>query len=567
MKKARMLISLLLLAAMLVSLTACAGNAPAQPQPEPAPAPQSETEAPAQTPEPVQEGSLKLQWFQSIGIDTIFEDPWRDRQSLYPFMIFDTLVAEEIPNSTVANRLASDWSVSEDGLTVTFTLRDDVVWSDGQPLTVEDVLFTFNAQVANPNASQKNILEKVEGFQAVADGTATEMTGLTAQGNVITLKLTAPDSLFVNRMAYAFILPKHLLADVPAAEMSTVEHFWSSPVGCGPYVYNEIHFPDYFTVKPNESFYGAQPGISNVEFISYDAGGADAVVAALISGDLDFASGNSINDMNVANNIIGQNGDVTALIQASTYTRFFGINNSGRADGKDKADLQKPEVRQAFDLIFDKETIASFYNGQAIAMSTFCNPNNPQYNSDIPLAKQDIAKAVEMLKAADYDFSQVIDMAYFYTDQTTLDILAFIQQSFAEAGITLELKLLEGDIVTLCYVDKNYDLMYQGSGVARPCDLYNMHKAGSSISYLGLDEERQETFNPLYDEYAATTDVARAKELADELQALDYQTRYIIPIYCLNTVVLYNRAHLNLPLDVFELVGCTNYRFEDWSLN
>ncbi len=563
------LLALLLAACMVFSLVACGQqntpattDEPATPTDEQAPG----NETPDATEASNDEGVLKLQWFQGIGIDSIFEDPWRDQQSLAPFMIFDTLVAEDEPNVSAAARLATDWNVSPDGLIVTFTLRDGVKWSDGEDLTVDDVLFTFNAEVANPNGNKRNLLEKVEGYQAVVDGTATEMTGMTAEGNVITFKLTAPDTLFVNHMAYLFILPEHLLGDVPVAELSTYEAYWSKPVGCGPYVIDQVSFPDYFTCVPNDSFWGAQPGIKNVHFISYDAGGADAVVAALISSDLDYASGNTVNDMAVANNIIAQNADVNAIIQTNTYTRFFGFNLGQRADGKMKADLQKPEVRQAFDLIFDKETIASFYAGQAVAMSTFCNPNNPQYNDDIPLAKQDIATAKQMLTDAGFDFTQVIDIAYFYSDQTTVDIMSYIVQSFAEAGITVETHLLTGDIAQLAYVDSNFDLLYQGMGGARPCDLYQMHKSNSSITYIGVTEERAEKFDAIYDEYTSTTDEARISELADILQVTDYQTRYIIPIYALNSVVLYNSAHVEIPLDVFEIVGCTNYRFEEWKL-
>lgn len=511
-------------------------------------------------------GALKLMWYQGIGIDSIFEDPWRDQQSLWPYMVFDALVAEEVSNVSVVPKLATDWEISDGGKTVTLTLREGVKWHDGEDLTVEDVLFTYNAQMKNPNAGKKNLLAPVVGYQDVLDGKATELAGMTAEGNTITFKLDYVDTLFLNHLAYLFILPEHLLKDVPAEEMSTYEAYWSKPVGTGTYVIDQVSFPDYFTCVRNDNYWDDKAAIKNVQFTSYDAGGQDAVVAALINGDLDYASGMHINDMVVASNVVAQNDAVTIVTQPAAFSRWFGFNLGDRADGKVKEDLQNPVVRQAFDLIFDKQTIASFYNGQCVALSTFVNPEMDQYNDDIPLPEQNIEKAVEMLKSVNYDFSQVIDIGHFYSDQTTLDILALIVQDFAKAGITVETHLVEGDLVKLMYEDSNFDLFYQGYGGARPADCYWLQTSHSSIQYLDNDAERTGLYDSLYTEYTSTTDPARAKELADQMQAIDYQYRFIIPIYMQNTIVVYNSDKVYIPEMISEIAGAKDWNFDEWSL-
>lgn len=569
--KSMRLIAMLLAVIMVVGMFAGCNN-----QNEPAATTEgnqanNETKAPdapdaTEAPSINETGALKLMWYQGIGIDSIFEDPWRDQQSLWPYMVFDALVAEEVSNVSVVPKLATDWEVSPDGKTVTLTLREGVKWHDGEDLTVEDVLFTYNAEMANPNGGKKTLLAPVVGYQDVIDGKATELAGMTAEGNKIIFQLDYVDTLFVNHLAYLFILPEHLLKDVPAAELSTYEAYWSKPVGTGAYVIDQVSFPDYFTCVRNDNYWDEKAAIKNVQFTSYDAGGQDAVVAALINGDLDYASGMHINDMVVASNVVAQNGAVTIVTQPAAFSRWFGFNLGDRADGKVKEDLQNPVVRQAFDMIFDKETIASFYNGQCIALSTFCNPEMDQYNDDIPLPKQDIEKAVEMLKSVDYDFSQVIDIAHFYADQTTLDILALLVQDFAKAGITVETHLIEGDLVKLMYEDSNFDLFYQGYGGARPCDCYWLQTSQTSIQYLGNDEERTGLFDPLYTEYTATTDLARAKELADQMQAIDYQYRFIIPLYMQNTIVVYNSEKVYIPDMISEIGTAKDYNFEQWSL-
>lgn len=563
------LIAMLLAVIMVVGMFAGCGN---QNEPVATDGTQAnnETKAPAST--DAQElslnetGALKLMWYQGIGIDSIFEDPWRDQQSLWPYMVFDALVAEEVSNVSIVPKLATDWEISDDGKTVTLTLREGVKWHDGEDLTVEDVLFTYNAQMRNPNGGKKTLLAPVVGYQDVIDGKATELAGMTAEGNKIIFKLDYVDTLFVNHLAYLFILPEHLLKDVPVEELSTYEEYWTKPVGTGAYVIDKVAFPDYFTCVRNDNYWDDKAAIKNVQFTSYDAGGQDAVVAALINGDLDYASGGYINDMVVASNVVAQNNAVTIVTQPASFCRWLGFNLGDRADGKMKEDLQNPIVRQAFDMIVDKQTIASFFNGQCVALSTFCNPDVDQYNDDIPLPEQNIEKAVEMLNSVNYDFSQVIDIGHFNGDQTTRDIMALLVQDFAKAGITVKTHFHEGDLTQLVDIDKNFDLYWQGFGGARPCDSYWLQTSHSSILYLGNDEERTSLIDPLYTEYTSTTDPARAKELADQLQALDYQYRYIIPVYMQNSIVVYNSDNVYIPEMISEIASAKDWNFDEWSL-
>lgn len=574
MKKMR-LIALLLAAIMMLGIFAgCSKPAESTDTPTPAadtPAdttdtPAEETDAPEET-ATEETKYMKLQWFQGIGIDSIFEDPWIDQQSLYPYMVFDALVAYEPQNGRIVGRLASDWTESEDGLTYTITLRDDVKWHDGEPLTAEDVIFTFNTESANPMCNYRANIRNIEGYDAVANGEATELSGLSAEGNVITIKLSSVKATFMHGLRTLMILPKHLLQDVAPADISTYEAFWSKPIGTGAYKMDQVSFPDYFTLVANEDYWDATAGIKNVQFMNYAAGGNDAMIAAMIAGDLDYVFGNATNDMAVANNVSSQNPDVKVLLlSGGGTTRFLNFNLGGREDGKDKEILKDPKVRQAFDLIIDQNVIASFYSGQAVALSTLVNPASAQYNSDIPLPYQDIETAKQMLDEAGFDYSQTIDIAYYYDDQTTADIMALLKQEFAEAGVTVETTLLTGDLNTLIYESSNFDLLYEGGSHWLPAGVYGYLCSNSPDSFMGMVEERSELFDEAGFGYFATGDDAELKKLADQLQATDYQYRFTIPCYTLNTVQMYNAAHINIPADVFSFTNCTNYRFNEWSL-
>lgn len=569
------IIAMLLAVLMLLSLAACAAKSDGKTEDTPPPA---NTDTPAGTENndskaeaeaaPEEGQLLKLQWYQQKGIDTLFESPWSDMQCLLPFMLFEGLLAQNADGSYVP-LLATDYTISDDALTYTFTIRDGVKWHDGADFTVNDVIWSLNTKAAAGGAFVQP-LQYIEGYDAVANGDTKELSGISVDGNVITINLTSPFRGFLYGMCVLRILPEHLLGSVAVEEVNSAESFWSAPVGTGPYMLDKIAFPDYCTVKINDAYYGEKPGISGALFTNYYAGGNDAVVAALVAGDLDFAWKNALNDVEVANNVVAQNPDMVAKMTTSFYIRYFLFNLGMRADGNNKADLLKKEVRQAFNMIVDKNAIASFYEGQAVALSTVVNPASSAYNDDIPLPSKDIETAKAMLDEAGFDYNQVIDIAYYYDDQTTADIMAMLKQDFAAAGIQVETHLLTGDLATLIYTDSNFDLLYCAySGETDPVNLHNYLVSGTPYTFMGQTEERAAIFDGAFEAYHASVSDADAKRTGDTLQALAYEYCYGIPGYSLNAIEIYNSKRLTLPGSILEMDNETgrNWMFAEWQLN
>ena len=112
---------------------------------------------------PESETPLKLQWSQSIGIDTLFESPAKDMQSLYPYMVFDSLMYWDGANGTLVPAIATEWSNNDDYTEFTLTIREDVKWHDGETLDAEDVAFTIESYIANPTSSSAKRFQYVEG--------------------------------------------------------------------------------------------------------------------------------------------------------------------------------------------------------------------------------------------------------------------------------------------------------------------------------------------------------------------------------------------------------------------
>lgn len=577
MKKFRIIAIVLSVVMLMGMVVACqpggGGKETEKPTPKPTNGAQP-TKAPTKAPtEDINEtGTLKLMWFQRGGIDTLFESPIQDIQSLYPYMVFDALLSMSGKAGNMVPKLAEKWEVSADGLTYTFTLREGVKWHNGDPFTAEDVAFTFWATLADPASTIKGVMSSIVGADEVIEKNADKLSGVTIDGNKVSIKLKAANRNFLTFVAGTYILPAKAFVGVERSKLETCD-YWKKPYGTGIYKIDEVVFPDYFTCVRNEEYWGGAAKIKNVQFTSYVTGGDDAVVAALIAGNLDFAYGNALNDITVSNNVHKQNPDVTGVVMPYNYCRFFVFNEVGATDGNEHPGIKDERVRQAITRLVDREAIASLYSGQSEVRTTFVPHVHRMYNSDIPHFQRDVAGAKKLLDEAAFDYSKKIRICYYYDDQTTVDAMDLVCQNLAEAGIQAEAFLATGDLGNVLYTVHNYDMLYAGWTKDDPVLIYmDVMADGGEDDILGKSGEgydyRKKHFTDKINAYNAATDDTEAKKIADEIQAAGVESAHFLPVYGLNNIEMVNTAHVSIPDVVFEYgySGNRDYKFGEWSL-
>ncbi|MFO0780513.1 MAG: ABC transporter substrate-binding protein, partial [Candidatus Gracilibacteria bacterium] len=152
-------------------------------------------------------------------------------------------------------------SVSKDKVIYTFTVKPNIVWHDGQPLTADDVYYTFHDVIQSPDFQNPVIKLNFEGV---------EIRQVDQQ--TVEFKLKKPNAFFLTNMNVG-ILPKHLLATVPVADLPTSQ-FNLKPVGTGPYkvdspveVYDDGR--ERVSLKIFENYYGERPRINQIHFNIY----------------------------------------------------------------------------------------------------------------------------------------------------------------------------------------------------------------------------------------------------------------------------------------------------------
>lgn len=165
-------------------------------------------------------------------------------------LIFDGLVKMDAVKIEPVPALAKSWEVSEDGKTWTFTLRDGVVWSDGTPFTAEDVAFTFNDLIYNPDIpnSARDIF--------TVDGKQFEVKALDPKRVEFTLPTKfAPFLMFMTQS----ILPKHILE--PAVKKGVFDSTWGvgTPpeeiIGTGPFLLESYAAGQRVVLKRNPNYW------------------------------------------------------------------------------------------------------------------------------------------------------------------------------------------------------------------------------------------------------------------------------------------------------------------------
>jgi peptide/nickel transport system substrate-binding protein len=180
-----------------------------------------------------------------------------------PMYYFSTVSHDQYPF------LATNFQWVNSNKTLEVTLRDGVKWSDGQPFSIDDVLFTFDLLKKYPAADTSGIMKVVK---SVAKKSA----------NVVDFNFDSPNVPFQVYILQALIVPKHIWQNLGDPSKANI----TKPVGTGPYVLDSFAAQDY-KLKKNETYYNAKDyAVPELNFPAYD--GNESAQLALAKGDIDW---------------------------------------------------------------------------------------------------------------------------------------------------------------------------------------------------------------------------------------------------------------------------------------
>lgn len=376
---------------------------------------------------------------------------------------FATLTDKAADDFATIPGLAESWEASNDGKTYTYTLRDGLEWSDGTPLTAEDVAYTVNRakeeEWLNYDATVQNLTAKV------IDETTVELASSVSDPKLPTMDV--------------YILPKHVVEKYDAKAITKWDGITS--VGSGPFTLKEAKRGQFWSLTANPSYWGwqgDQPQVDEVIFRLFS--NADAMVAALERGEIDAAHdvpAESFEGLSGTDGIValqGEQGGVTEIALNGgrpADRRVDGIGNGHPA-------LSDLEFRKAIAHAMDKQTMIDRVSAGLGRPATTVSPSaNPEWIPEIPEAGQyafDLEQAKQILDAAGYDDAngngireldgKDINLTYYIlSDSTTAAPNAeFVTGWLKEIGIGTTVKTVSSSKLTEIIGKGDYDLFQWG---------------------------------------------------------------------------------------------------------
>lgn len=460
---------------------------------------------------------LHLRWAVSSSPDTLFAPTYFNSPigSGIMGLIQDNLLVYTGEGELVES-VAESWEATSD-TTYVYTVREGIQFSDGTPLTAEDVAFSFAMQ-ADPDFGSKQsfLFENVE--------------SVTTDGNDVIVELKQPDSSWQYMPTHmgAYIYNK---ADVEANVDSygTPEHF---PLGTGPYMVEEFVPDSHVLLVRNPNYWGEAPPFETVRF---DVIPDDQTrLLAMQSGEIDGT-------FNVPATAIEQWEQAANIVDATAFI-FRGLTIDMEDDPFDDI-----HVRRALYYATDREAIVNgLFPGEAVAATTL----DPPAMFEGVLPADEVAAGYDELEVFEFDLDKAreelaqskvpdgFEMTINVPDgsQAAINITQAIKETWAQIGVDVELNLMPGGPRFQIILDHEPNLGVQIIGnlpdlpdpVILPYIYY--HSSQAAVNGNNSSNLRDDAVDGLLEEAKSATDPQAAARAALEAQIVASEQVPIIPI-------------------------------------
>lgn len=476
--------SLVLAAAMALSLAACGGN-------------QENNGSGGGT-----AGGYKntLTWAQ--GADVTSLDPHQGKETpavQVNTQIFDTLVTVDPETNEVVPQIAESWEQTDDQ-TYVFKIREGIKFHDGSDLTAEDVKFSLDR--ARNSAAVSYIVNFIEEVTVDDDHT-------------VTVKTTAPYAPTLRNLAIPFA------AVVPKAVVEADENaFIQNPVGSGPYKFVEWNHGDHVTLKAFDDYYAGKPETENL--IMKVIPETSQRTIALETGEVDLAYDLAVNDIPKVNS-----DDKLTVYEIPSLTCWYVSMNMN------KKPFDNPKVREAMSMAIDRQTIIDTINaGSGQTADAIIAPAVFGYYST-GVKEYNPTKAKELLAEAGYPngFSTTL---WVNDNQSRIEMCQAMQAMLLEVGVQCNLEVLEFGSFISRTTAGDHDLAYFG---------WTTSSGDADYSYYSLEHSTQQgaagnrsfladpDVDKLIEEARSNTNEEERKELYKELAIKLDEINNNIPVY------------------------------------
>lgn len=458
--------------------------------------------------------------------DSLFLDPVLNDANVDIWILtnlYDTLLQPTADGKGVVPGLATEFQVADDGLTFTLKLRPDTKFSDGSPITVDDVKWSLD-RARNPKEGIWNFtLESVDSVEAKG-------------GDTVVLHLKHPDPTLSAALATfnSAIMPQKLFEAAPGAtDDEKAKAFAEHPVGSGPFMFDSWQRGTELVIKKNPHYWQMGedgkplPYLDEVRFpvIPDDA----TRILKLQAGEVDGAE--LIPYARVAE--LKNDPQLDMMLYPSTKVTFLTMNVRPTFKDGSKNVLADEKVRQALNYAIDKKALAkivTFDVGTPVV--SFMSSATPLVNDAGPAYAYDVEKAKALLKEAGVAEGTEVSCIELAGSADETAILSTIQQMWAQVGVKLNIEQLDNATRTARYRAADFQMRVSlwTDDINDPSEITSYFAYFPNIESLhsGYDDK---TIDDLYLKSQQEMDKAKRADMYKQIQEIYMKAAPIAFLY------------------------------------
>ena len=357
-------------------------------------------------------------------------------QNIFPRLFKLNNAFDAIPD------LATSFEISDDALTYTFHLRDNAVWTDGEPVTSADVVYTFN-EIIDKAYANANVFYAVKSIEAPDDYT-------------VVFNMSEPDGSFIANVSWygTFILPEHVLK---GTDWMTNDEFSNNPVSCGPFKLDAWNKGTDVQLVRDDNYWGDAPILDRVIFTVISD--PSTMYQAWLNGEIDEMVASYIPSTDLEG-IMADTDNYYTVVQTwpSPWYIAFNLTDGPFADVK---------VREAIMYGIDRKDVSDKATGGYMPVNNHFIPDNftDAVNDDAAEPGYDLEKAQALLEEAGY--TKDADGYYFETTFTVMggfdDFCKVIADNMEKMGIKVKLDVQDYNIWSEnCFNNTNFEITALG---------------------------------------------------------------------------------------------------------
>lgn len=440
--------------------------------------------------------------------------------------------------------LAESYDISDDNTTITFNLRKDVTWHDGEPFTADDVEYTFTS-MGDPNytGSRFNEISKIVGAQDYHDGKAESIEGINKIDDyTISFKYTEVYAPALSNFSQRGIIPKHIWSKVDISNWENETELLNNPVGTGSYKFVKYEPDQYVELEKNDDYFGGAP---KIEKFIFKVTNSETQISELINGDLDVISLTSTkeDDFNTL-----ENAGMKIEEKPSANYQFLTMN-SNKEFFKDK------RVRQAITYAINRKDLVNSLIGNhgkilnaPLSLAGWAYPESGlnSYDYNVEKAKELLAEAGWKDNNGTLEKDGVkfeVDLMVPTGNKLREQSAPIIQQNLKDVGITVNISTMDiASAMDKTHGTGDYDMGLLGFTLeVDPGDADRYWSSTiANASQFNFSNFINEESDKLLDNATKVMDINERKEIYAEWAKLINEEAPYVFLYSQNDIRAYN---------------------------